>query len=150
MINPHQALNNLPMMNNPQMAANSYGAFGQSSTIDRPQSSHIQSRPSSAGSQLSVNPNHPTSFKTGVSNSAQSGRCTPIEKKLSLTTRQRYMKNSKGSLAALDYETYDLEDWKRQKNRDENMKLPSGLGHTESDEWKTKVFFINLMLSTIK
>ena len=147
MINPHQALNNHPTMNNPQMAANSYG---KSSTIDRPQSSQIQSRPSSAGSQLSVNQNHRTSFKTGVSNSAQSGRYTPVEKKSSLTTRQRYMKNSKGSLAALDYETYDLEDWKRQKNRDENMKLPSGLGHTDSDEWKTKVFLITLMLSTIK
>lgn len=139
-----QMIGNQSIMNNGQMNPAAYGVFGQAGqALDRPISSQRSSRPSSASSQISSSglriPVHSTNFRTGNNTSAKVGRRTPVDKRSSLSTHERYMKNSRGSLAALGYETYDLEDWKRQKNRDGNMKLPAGLGHTETNEWKTKV-----------
>lgn len=71
----------------------------------------------------------------------KSGRRTPIDVRDTLTTRERYAKESKGSLANLDYDSYNLEDWRQLKGRDSHMKLPAGLGHTETEEWKGKVAF---------
>lgn len=138
-----QMLQNSNMMNNSQMNSSPYRNYEGSNSDDRPQSSQRISRPSSASSHVSSSglniPNHSSSFRTGINKSAKGGRRTPVEKRPTLTTHERYMKNSRGSLAALDYETYDLDDWRRQKTRDGNMKLPTGLGHTETHEWKNKV-----------
>jgi hypothetical protein len=148
----NQMMGDPSIMNSGQINGGAYGNFGQANpNADRPRSNQRKSRPSSASSQLSSNgstlPIHNTSFRTG--NNKQNGRRTPVDKRsaLTLTTHERYMKNSRGSLAALDYETYDLDDWKRQKNRDGNMKLPAGLGHTETNEWKNKVIFNNKLLA---
>ena len=148
MINNLQSVNHQALMMQPQLNYN-YGGYGGAESIDRPGSTHSRSsRPSSASSQQSANglnlPVHSKSFRTGAHPSAKEGRRTPVEKRTPLTTNERYMKNSRGSLATLGYETYDIEDWKRQKNRDGNMKLPSGLGHTETNEWKNKVITLNL------
>ena len=87
-------------------------------------------------------PVHPTSFRTGVNAHVKGGRRTPVEVRDAITTRDRYFRYSKGSLAKLDYDSYGLDDYRQIKSRDGHMRLPSGLGHSETNEWKEKVFIL--------
>ena len=105
-------------------------------------SSFVSSRPGSASSTRSRKESKANKGnRFGDPAVDKSGRRTPIDVRETLTTRERYVKESKGSLANLDYDSYNLEDWRQLKGRDSHMKLPAGLGHTETEEWKGKVPF---------
>ena len=147
MMSPQQQ--QLPMMPSPHMPNALYGGypFQSGQELNRPGSSHsiASSRPgsvtSSQGRKIGKGglPDHPSSFRTGMNASAKGGRRTPVDIRGTLTTQERYAKGSQASLGASEFDSYNLHDWRQLKSRDGSMRLPAGLGHTETAEWKDKV-----------
>jgi hypothetical protein len=86
-----------------------------------------------------------THIKT-PSNWGLSRLATPTEVRGVLTTIERYHLNpskSKSNLN-LDYDTHSFQEYKSMKARDQNMKLPRGLGPSGNEIWKLEVYLLNL------
>jgi hypothetical protein len=58
-----------------------------------------------------------------------------------MTTEERYVFNPTRTQAqeGFDYEPYTHSDYKHMMSRYQNMQLPRGLGHTETERWKVEV-----------
>jgi hypothetical protein len=64
---------------------------------------------------------------------------TPIEVRGVLTTLERYHLNRSKSNLGSEFHPYSHQDYLNQKNRDQNMRLPRGLGPSEDERWKSEV-----------
>jgi hypothetical protein len=122
------------------------------SSSPRPTSAYKMPRQNSAGSVSSRHSSntsvasHPNDFRTGQMHANfKTGRVTPVDKRESIPTAERYRQNQY-STGSLDYDSYNLKDWRQMKSRDGNMILPAGLGHTETPEFKVKVIHNHLSL----
>ena len=124
----------------------SSGSLYRSSSRTRVQSSHqslLSQNPKPRSRVGSVSSFSSSQLRDSVGFPKPPNRAhTPVDHRNGLTTAERYKSfRSFLNLESLNYEPYTYKDYRDLKSRDQNMRLPKGLGVNENDAWQMGVRF---------